>query len=236
MALVSWKKLQESIDGTLFSSDFSRTRECLAHSRYWMLNQLIDDSAHGINKCCQVSQRAQLKERCLPFHSPSSFYPSTICCLLLWLFIGRTDAEAPILRPLDAKSQLSRKDPDVGKGWGQEEKRMTEDEMVGWHHWLNGHGFEQTPGEGGGWGSLVCCSPWGHKGSDTTERLNDNNNRYSSAGQTWGSLGKVSFGNLQSNLSYKGGKKTEMWGLQYTSLWSYRPYSIYFVIFLCFIF
>ena len=56
--------------------------------------------------------------------------------------------------------------------------------MVGGHHRLNGHEFKKIPGEGGGQGSLVCCSPWGHKGSDTTERLNDNNNRYSSAGQT----------------------------------------------------
>ena len=169
-----------------------------------MLTQLTDDSAHGINKRCQVSQRAQLRECCFPFPSPSSFYPSTICCLLPWLFIGRTDAETPRLRPPDAKSQLIRKDPDAGKDWGQEEEGVTENEMVGWHHQLNGHEFEQIPGEGGQ-GRLVCCSPWGHKGLDMTEWLNDNN-LYSSADQTWGSLGKVSFGNLQSNLRYNGGK------------------------------
>jgi len=61
---------------------------------------------------------------------------------------------------------------DAGKGWGQEEKGMTEDEMVGWHHWLNGHQFEQAYGDGEGQGSLVCSSPWGHKESDTTEQLN----------------------------------------------------------------
>ena len=61
-----------------------------------------------------------------------------------WILIGRTDAEAPILRPPNAKSWLMGKDPDAGKDWGQEEKKMTEDEMVGWHHQLNGHGFEQT--------------------------------------------------------------------------------------------
>ena len=63
------------------------------------------------------------------------------------------------------------KDPDAGKDWGQEKKRTTEDEMVGWHHWLNGHEFEQAPGIGDGQGSLAGCSPWGYKESDTTERL-----------------------------------------------------------------
>ena len=91
-----------------------------------------------------------------------------------WIFIGRTDAEAetPILWPPDAKSQLIGKDPDAGKDWTQEEKRMTEDEMVGWHHQLNGHEFEQAPGVGDGQGSLACCSPWGRKESDMTEQLN----------------------------------------------------------------
>ena len=87
-----------------------------------------------------------------------------------WLFIGRTDheAEALILWPLDAKSWLIWKDPDAGKDWRQEEKGTTEDEMVGWHHRLNGHEFEQTPGGSGGPRRLACCSPWGHKELDTT--------------------------------------------------------------------
>ena len=91
-----------------------------------------------------------------------------------WVFIGRTDAEAetPILWPPHAKSWLIGKDPDAGKDWGQEEKGMTEDEMVGWHHWLDGHGFGWTPGVGDGQGGLVCCDSWGRKESDTTERLN----------------------------------------------------------------
>ena len=91
-----------------------------------------------------------------------------------WIFIGRTDAEAetPILWPPDAKSWLIGKDPDAGKDWGQEEKGMTEDEMVGWHHWLNGHEFGWTLGVGDGQGGLVCCSPWRGKESDTTEQLN----------------------------------------------------------------
>ena len=81
-----------------------------------------------------------------------------------WIFIGRTDAEAevPILWLSDAKSRLIGKDPETGRDWGQEEKGATEDEKVGWHHWLNGHEFEQTLGDSEGQGSHVCCSPWGH--------------------------------------------------------------------------
>ena len=87
-----------------------------------------------------------------------------------WIFIGRTDAEAetPILWPPD---WLLEEDPDAGIDWRQE-KGTTEDEMVGWHHWLDGHEFEQTLGVGDGQGRLVCCSTWGHKESDTTEQLN----------------------------------------------------------------
>ena len=90
-----------------------------------------------------------------------------------WIFIGRTDAEADtaILWPPDAKSWLISKDPDVGKDWRQEEKGMTEDEMVGWHHWLNGHEFEQALGVGDGQGVLACCSPWGCKELDIIEQL-----------------------------------------------------------------
>ena len=95
-----------------------------------------------------------------------------------WIFIGRTDAEAeaPVLWPPDAKSQLIGKDPDAGKDWRWKEKGMTEDEMVGWHHQLNEYGFEQTQGGGEGQGSLVCCSWWGHRELDVTKRLNNNNN------------------------------------------------------------
>ena len=91
-----------------------------------------------------------------------------------WIFITRTDAEAetPILWPPDVKNWLIWKDPDAGKDWRQEKKGMTEDEMVGWHHWLDGRDFEQALGVGDGQGSLACCSPWGRKESDTTERLN----------------------------------------------------------------
>ena len=91
-----------------------------------------------------------------------------------WIFIGRTDAEAetPILWPPDVKNWLIGKDPDAGKDWWQEEKGTTEVEMVGWHHQLKGHEFEQALEVGDGQGGLVCCSPWGCKQLDTTERLN----------------------------------------------------------------
>ena len=87
-----------------------------------------------------------------------------------WVFSGRTDveAEAPILWPTGVKNWLSRKDPDAGRGWGQEEKGTTEDEIVGWHHWLNGHEFEQALGNRERQGSLACCSPWGCKESNMT--------------------------------------------------------------------
>ena len=91
-----------------------------------------------------------------------------------WIFIGRTDAEAetPILWPPYSKYWLIGKDPDAWKDWRQEEKGLTEDEMVGWHHRLDGHEFEQTPGVGDGQGGLVCYSSWGCKESDITEWLN----------------------------------------------------------------
>ena len=85
-----------------------------------------------------------------------------------WIFSGRTDAEAPTLWPPDVKSWPIGKHPDSGKAWGQEEKGVTEDEMVGWHHWVDGHEFEQTLGVNEGQGSLACCSSWGPKESYMT--------------------------------------------------------------------
>ena len=91
-----------------------------------------------------------------------------------WVFIWRTDAEAetPVLWPPHVKSWLIGKDSDAGMDWGQEEKWTTEDEMAGWHHWLDGHESQWTPEAGDGQGGLACCDSWGRKGSDTTERLN----------------------------------------------------------------
>ena len=91
-----------------------------------------------------------------------------------WIFIRRTDAEAetPIFWLPAVKNWLIRKYPDAGKDWRQEKKGLTEDEMVGWHHQLDGYKFEQAPGVDDGQGSLVCCSLWGGKELDMTESLN----------------------------------------------------------------
>ena len=94
-----------------------------------------------------------------------------------WIFIGRIGAEAevPTLWPPDAKRQFTGKEPHTGKDWGQETKGMREDEMVGWHRWLDGCEFERTPGDSEGQGNLACCSPLGHRESDTTWQLKNNN-------------------------------------------------------------
>ena len=91
-----------------------------------------------------------------------------------WVFLGRNDAKAetPVLWPRHVKSWLIGEDSDAGRDWGKEKKGMTEDEMAGWHHWLDGHEFEWTPGVGDGQGGLAYWDSWGHKESDTTEWLN----------------------------------------------------------------
>ena len=107
-----------------------------------------------------------------------------------WVFIGRTDVEAetPIIWPPDAKSWLIGKDFDAGRDWGQEEKGTTEDEMAGWHHRLNGHGFGWTPGAGDGQRGLACCGSWGRKESDTPERLNWTDGKHTAV--LWSKQGK----------------------------------------------
>ena len=104
-----------------------------------------------------------------------------------WIFIGRTDAQAetPILWPPDAKNWLIGKDPDAGKDRRQEETGITEDEMVGWHHWLDGHESEQAPGVGEGQESLVYCSPWGRKELDMIEQLNWADISYTKVKRGW---------------------------------------------------
>ena len=94
-----------------------------------------------------------------------------------WIFIGRTDAEASILWPPDAKSQLIGKDLEARKEWGPEGKEVTENEMVRCHHWLSRHEFEQTLGDSEGQRSLACCHPWGCREPQMTEWLNSNKHR-----------------------------------------------------------
>ena len=118
-----------------------------------------------------IPRKVSVKE-CINYHTIAlNLHASKV------ILIGRTDAEteAQIPWPHDAKSQLTVKDPDAGKDWGLEKKGATEDEMVGWHHWLNGHEFEETPGDSEEQGSLACCSPGGCKESDKTEQLSRNN-------------------------------------------------------------
>ena len=120
-----------------------------------------------------------------------------------WISIGRTDAEAeaPIRWPPDANNWLTGKDPDAGKDWRQEEKGTTEDKMIGWHHQLEGHEFEQALGVGEGQGSLACC-PRGHKELDTTERLNWKPTVNTSLCNTMGRFFKNNVKNFPPNLDW----------------------------------
>ena len=95
-----------------------------------------------------------------------------------WILIGKTDSEAPVFWSPDANSRLIEKVLDTGKDWEQKEKRVSEDEMAGWQHWCNGHELQQTPGDGEGQEGLACCGPRGHKESDMTGRLDNNNNSF----------------------------------------------------------
>ena len=106
------------------------------------------------------------------------------------MFIGRTDAKAetPVLWPPHVKSWLIGKDSDAGRDWGQEEKGTTEDEMAAWHHWLDGHEFEWTPGVRDGQGGLACCNSLGRKELDTTEQLN-----WTEVGHSFSSKEQASF-------------------------------------------
>ena len=101
-----------------------------------------------------------------PVHSEGDSQP--------WDFFGRNDAtaETPVLSAPHVKSWLIGKDSDAGRNWGQEDKGTTEDEMAGWHHWLDGRESEWTPGVGDGQGGVACGDSWGRKESDRTERLN----------------------------------------------------------------
>ena len=135
--------------------------------------KLIDESAHSFPKYsfsgflpCRTSFEGPLD--CKEIQLVNSKGNQS------WIFIRRNDVEvqAPIIWPPDAKSRLIRKDPDAGKDWGQEENGMKEDEMAGWHHWLDGYEFEQAREDGKGPGSLACCIPLDLKELVMTEQLN----------------------------------------------------------------
>ena len=140
-------------------------------SHVWMWELVYKESWALKNRCFWTAVLEKTLENPLDCKEIQSVHPKGNQS---WIFIGRTDVEAetPIFWPPDVKNWVIGKDPDTGKDRGQEEKGTIEDEMAGWHHWLNGHEFEQAPGDGDGQGSLACCSPLGHKEtrlSDWTE-------------------------------------------------------------------
>ena len=156
----------------LFSTSFSYFSEIMSYSFTWniflCLFILANSEGWTLKKWCfwtvvlEKTLESPLDSKKIKPISPKGNQ--------LWIFIGRTDAEAeaPVLWPPDMKSRLIGKDPDAGKDWRQEEKGTTEDEMVGGRHRLKVQEFEQIQGDNAGQGSLMCCSPWGHKASDTT--------------------------------------------------------------------
>ena len=164
--LASWKKT------------YDQPRQHIQKQRHYFANKGLSNQSYGFssshvwmwesdhkegwapkNRCFWIVVLEKILENPLDF---KEIKPVNSLGNQPWLFIGRTDAEveAPVLWPPDAKSWLTGKDPDAGKDWRQEEKAVTENEIVGWHHWLNGHEFEQAPGDGGEQGSLECCNPW----------------------------------------------------------------------------
>ena len=132
---------------------------CFSSSHVWMWELDYKETCAPMNWCFWTVVLEKILESPLDFKEIEPVHPKGNQS---WIFIGRTDAEAetPILWPPDVKDWFIGKDPDAGKDWRQEEKGTTEDEMVGWHHWLDGHELAQALGVGDGQGVLACCSPW----------------------------------------------------------------------------
>ena len=156
---------------------FERIPENTTEYLLWVNSGTLLAAALGVTSIRSAAQNAILQSWGGPDGKPREYAESYGICpkgKQSWIFIGRTEAEAeaPILWPPDAKNWLIGKDPDAGRDWRQEEKGMTEDEMVRWPHWLNGYEFEQAPGDEGQ-GSLESCSPWGCRvGYDWATELN----------------------------------------------------------------
>ena len=176
--LVAWKK------------SYDQTRQHMIKQRHYFANRGLSSQSYGFPSSHVWMWELDYKESWAPknwcfwtvmlektLESPldcKEIQPVNLKGNQSWIFIGRTDDEADtlILWPPDVKNWLIWKDPDAGKDWRWKEKGMTKDEMVGWHLWLDGHKYKQAAGLGDWQGSLVCCSPWGHKELDTTEWLN----------------------------------------------------------------
>ena len=176
----------------LRKKSYGKPRKCIKKLRYHFANKGLYSQSCGFSSnhvwMCELGHKEGwvLKNRCFQIMVLQKTLESPLDIEGIkpvnpkenqpWIFTGRTDAkaDAPILWPPDAMSQLTGKVPDSGKDWGQKERRMTEGEMDGWHSLLNWHEFEQTLADSEGQGSLVCCSPWGHKGLDRPEQLNGN--------------------------------------------------------------
>ena len=168
--LAPWKKAMTNLDSILKSRDITLPTEvCLVKAMVFpvvMYGCELDDKESWARKnwCFWTVVLEKTLESPLDCKEIQPVHPKGNQS---WIFTGRTDAKTP-----DSKNWLTGKDPDAGKDWRQEEKRTIEDEMIGWHHWLDGHEFAQALGVGDGQGGLVCCSLWGHKELDMTEQLN----------------------------------------------------------------
>ena len=169
-----------------------QTRQCIEKQRHYCADQGLYSQGYGLpsghvwlwelrhkeggapkNWCLQtVMLEKTLKS---PLHS-KEIKPVNLKRNQPWILIGRTDAEAetPMFWLSDANRGLIGKVPDARKDWGWKEKRVSEDEMAGWHRWCNGHELGQTSGDGKGQRGLACCSLWSHKKSDMTGWLNNN--------------------------------------------------------------
>ena len=174
--LLLGKKSMTNLDSILKSRDIADKGQSsqsygFSSSHVWLCELDYKESWAPKNWCFWTVVLQKTLERPLDCKEIQPVHPKEN---QFWIFTGRTYAkvETPKLWPPDGKNWLIGKDPDAQKDWRQEEKGMTEDEMVGWHHQLDGHEFEQDPGVGDGQGGLACCSPWGCKESDTTEWLN----------------------------------------------------------------
>ena len=173
-----------------WKESYDQLREHIKKQRHYFANKGLSSQGYGFSSChvwmweldCEESWA--LKNWCFWTVVLEKTLESPLGCKEIqqvhpignqsWVFIGRTDAEAetPVLWPPDGKSWLIGKYPHAGRDWGQEEKGTTEDEMAGWHHQLDGHEFEWTPGVGDGQGGLACCDSQGRKELDMTVQLN----------------------------------------------------------------